>query len=291
MKSIYTLIPDVQELLTKKGWWSDEIDSYFTGTTSNRIREAFTENGRKSGLRLSRMGDQCPRQLWYSVHHPEYAEILPASATLKYTYGHIIEVLALTLAKAAGHQVEGEQDEITLDGVPGHRDCVIDGNIVDIKSSSTRGMAKFKDSQSFEKDDAFGYLDQIDGYVVGSNADVVVLNKKSGFIWAIDKTLGNMVLYEHVARNEHIKNRISDYKRIANLSEPPSCQCGTTRHGTTGHLKLDTRASYSAYKHCCFPKLTTYTDKGKPIYLIGERHGEFIHNESTVTFSNSSKKI
>ncbi len=132
VKSIYTLIPDVQELLTKKGWWSDEINSYFTRELGNRLRDAHSENtGIRRGLRLSRMGDTCPRQVWCSVHHPEYAESLPSSAILKYTYGHIIEVLALTLAKAAGHQVEGEQDEITLDGVPGHRDCVIDGNIVD----------------------------------------------------------------------------------------------------------------------------------------------------------------
>src|SRR6266849_6159935 len=40
------------------------------------------------------------------------------------------------MAKAAGHEVLGEQDELTLDGVVGHRDCVIDGCIVDVKTTS-----------------------------------------------------------------------------------------------------------------------------------------------------------
>jgi hypothetical protein len=264
VKSIYTLIPDVQELLTTKGWWSDEISSYFTDKVSRGLRDAYSEKERTPGLRLSRMGNNCPRQVWYSYHHPEYAEPLPSSAILKYTYGHIIEALALTLAKAAGHRVEGEQDEITLDGIPGHRDCVIDGNIVDIKSSSTRGMAKFKDSRSFEEDDAFGYLDQIDGYVVGSSNDVVVLNKKSGFIWAIDKTLGNMVLYEHTVREQSIRDRIVSYKHIIGRSSPPPCNCETKM----GRLGL--KASYSSFKKVCFPNLRTIIEKGRPIYLVGE---------------------
>lgn len=269
MKSIYTLIPDVQQLLTTKGWWSDEISSYCTRAVDQRLRANFTETeGIRRGLRLSRMGDTCPRQVWYSVHHPELAELLPYNAILKYTYGHIIEALALTLAKASGHTVEGEQNEITLDGISGHCDCVIDGNIVDIKSSSTRGMAKYRSVAEFEASDDFGYLDQIDGYVVGSREDVVVLNKKSGFIWAIDKTLGNMVLYEHEVRPERIKERISRYKQYSGSSTPPPCNCGTRRHGSTGSLALDIRASYSPYRRVCFPNLRTIIEKGKPVYLI-----------------------
>lgn len=268
MKSIYTLIPDVQKLLTTKGWWSDEISSYFNRTIDQRLRDAYSESKGRRELRLSRLGDTCPRQLWYSVHHPDLAESLPPAAILKYTYGHIIEALALTLAKAAGHQVEREQHEITLDGVSGHCDAVIDGNIVDIKSSSTRGMAKFRSVAEFEAHDDFGYLDQIDGYVVGSSEDVVVLNKKSGFIWAIDKTLGNMVLYEHAVRPERIKERISTYQEYVGRCEPPPCNCGTKRYGSGNLRTLDIRASYSPYRHICFPNLKTIIEKGKPVYLL-----------------------
>lgn len=270
MKNIYTLIPDVQQLLTTKGWWSDEISSYCIGAVDQRLRAAYSEDGRNrtGSLRLSRMGDTCPRQLWYSVHHPERAELLPASAILKYSYGHLIEALALTLAKAAGHTVEHEQHEIALDGVSGHCDAVIDGNIVDIKSSSTRGMAKFRDRDYFEAHDDFGYLDQIDGYVVGSREDVVVLNKKSGFIWAIDKTLGNMVLYEHEARPERIQDRISLYTQYVGSDTPPPCSCGTRRYGGSNSYTLDIRASYSPYRRVCFPNLRTIIEKGKPVYLV-----------------------
>ena len=48
-----------------------------------------------------------------------------------YAFGHMIEGLAIGLAKASGHEVLGEQDEIYVDGIRGpHRDCVIDGCVV-----------------------------------------------------------------------------------------------------------------------------------------------------------------
>jgi len=76
------------------------------------------------------------KPLWHSIHTPEKAEALPAWAEIKYTYGHILEALAISLAKAAGHEVTGEQDAITVDGILGHRDCVIDGCVVDVKSAN-----------------------------------------------------------------------------------------------------------------------------------------------------------
>lgn len=270
MKSIYTLIPDVQELLTQKGWWTDDTSSYCTSAMGERLRVHYSERDKDRTLRLSRMGDRCRRQVWYEIHHPDYGESLSASATFKYAYGHLIEALAITLAKAAGHTVEGEQDAIILDGVSGHCDCLIDNCIVDVKSSSTRGMAKYKDS-NIEEDDPFGYLDQIDGYVVGDNQTLALNEKKnrqSGFIWAIDKTLGNMTLYEHHPRKDHITKRIRDYKHIVSLAEPPECTCETVPRGPRRDLALGVNASYSPFKHICFPGLRTEWDRGRPIYYV-----------------------
>jgi hypothetical protein len=90
------------------------------------------------------------------VHHPELGEELPPQARIKYAYGHIIEHLIIELARAAGHEVVGEQDEITVDGILGHRDCVIDGCIVDVKSAASRSFLKFRD-KTIAQDDPFGY--------------------------------------------------------------------------------------------------------------------------------------
>lgn len=267
MKSIQTLISDVYDLLQRKdGWFDERLSQELSADLASRLREQLGEDTHKPTLRLSKMGPQCPRALWYSIHHPELAETLPPWATFKYSFGHVIEALAVALAKAAGHTVTGVQDAIVLDGITGHRDCVIDGCIVDVKSASSRSFIKFK-SRSIAQDDPFGYLDQLDGYVVGSYLDPLVSVKDRGYLWAIDKTLGHMVLYEHVVRESSIRNRIKEYKGIVSKNEPPACTCRTIPQGASGNLQLDVQASYSPFKHCCFPLLRTFLYATGPVFL------------------------
>lgn len=172
----------------------------------------------------------------------------------------------ISLAKVAGHEVTGEGDELYVDGVRGHRDCVIDGCIVDVKSTSSLGYQKFKD-RSIATNDPFGYLDQLDGYLVGSASDDLVRVKDRAYLWACDKTLGHMCLYEHTLRRDHILRRIADFKEIVSLETPPECHCGTVPDGKSGNVRLDTKASYNPYKHFCFPRLRTFLYASGPVYL------------------------
>lgn len=263
---IKNLIPDIYSLLSKKGdWFTPLIAEELSLDVSQRLTEQLN-NDKKPSLRLSRMGPRCPKALWHSIHTPELAEALPPWATIKYSYGHILEAYIIALAKAAGHNVVGEQDEVSVDGIRGHRDCIINGCIVDVKSASTRGFAKFKDG-SLAKDDPFGYLDQLDGYGVGSASDPLVTVKDRAYLLAIDKTLGHLCLYEHFIREESIRRRIAESKSIVALDSPPNCECGTVPDGKSGNLKLDVKASYNAYKHCCFPLLRTFLYASGPVYL------------------------
>jgi hypothetical protein len=257
MTSIYTVIPDIYSYVQKEGW-QNEIQAHY------RVRLGKAQG--KSRLRLSRLGPTCPRAFWYSIHSPELAELLPPWAEIKYSYGHLVEELAIQLTKATGHEVTGEQDELDVDGVLGHRDCVVDGCLVDIKSMSTRGIQKLKD-KTLAQDDPFGYLDQLDGYSLGSLHDPLVRVKDRAYLIAIDKTLGHMVLYEHEARHENVRRRIEVLKRIASLLSPPICECGTRIEGSSGNVGLDVKASYSPYKYQCFPHLRTFLYADGPKYL------------------------
>lgn len=293
IKSIYTLIPDIQELVTKKGWFNDQLAEEFAGSVSKRMQLQYGEHTYTPSLRLSQMGPRCPKAVWHSVHDYESREALQAWAEVKYSFGHIVEALAITLAKAAGHTVEGEQDELVLDGIVGHRDCVIDGRVVDVKSSSSIGFQKFKSSQ-YELVDTFGYLDQLDGYVVASADDPIVKVKDKGYILAIEKQMGHMVLYEHTVRSQQIKSRVASYKSIVSLRAPPPCECGTRSQGQSGNIELDIRASYNPYKYCCFPRLRTFLYAGGPVYLCKvvkhptrkdgtkitevDKHGKIVYN-------------
>ena len=266
MSKINTLIKDVYDLLSTKGWYTEALAKETADEINKRIFKQYNELPSAGTLRLSKMGEWCPRALWYSVHHPELAEPLPPWANFKYSYGHVIEALAIALAKAAGHTVTGEQDEIILDGVKGHRDCIIDSNLVDVKSCSGFMFQKFK-SKTISQDDTFGYLAQLDGYLCGSSDESLLTNKDTAFIWAIDKTLGKMVIYEHRRREDFIRQRIAEYKDVVGKEHPPECECGTIKHGASGNIKLDTRASYSAYKHSCFPNLRTFLYADGPLFL------------------------
>jgi hypothetical protein len=265
--NISSLIPDVYDLIKRKdGWFTPELAAGFSTDVAQRLSAQLGEQRSGASLRLSQMGPRCPCALWYSIHRPELAEPLPPWAEIKYSFGHILEALAITLAKASGHEVTGEQDELILDGIRGHRDCVIDGCVVDVKSSSSRAFAKFRDG-TIRLDDSFGYLDQLDGYLVASADDPLVRTKDRGYLLAIDKQLGHMVIYEHRIRADSIKSRITEHKQIVSLREPPQCRCGTVADGKSGNIKLDTKASYSAQKYCCFPGLRTFLYASGPVYL------------------------
>lgn len=267
MKDISTLIPDIYELVGRKdGWFTEELSKSLSEDISKRLRSQLGEERPSPTLRLSQMGPRCPKALWYSIHRPDLAEPLPPWAEIKYSFGHILEALLVTLAKAAGHTVEGEQDVIYVDDVKGHRDCVVDGCIVDVKSASSRSYLKFKDRSLAHSDD-FGYLSQLDGYLVGSLHDPIVKVKDRAYLWAIDKQLGHMCLYEHSIRERSIRDRIQEYKQIVARDEPPVCTCETEADGESGNIRLGVPASYSSFKHSCFPNLRTFLYAGGPRYL------------------------
>lgn len=253
-KSIYQLISDV------KSYVSSREDLSVPLTIS------FGERREPPTLRLSKMGDICPRHLWYSIHHPELGTPFPPEVIIKFAYGNAIEVMAIALAKAAGHDVCGEQHELSVDGVKGHIDCIIDGCIVDVKSCSSIALQKLE-RKTIATDDSFGYLDQLDGYMVGSSQDDRVTVKDHAYLWGIDKTTGRMALYEHRLRERRIRDRISSHKRIISSPQPPDCRCGVVLDKESGNLKLDTPSSYSSYKHICFPRLRTVFRRGRPIFF------------------------
>ena len=267
MPNITELIKDIHDFLgNNEGWFTDEVAKTYSEEVTGRLRQSFGPRESVPRLRLSQMGPKCPRQLWYSIHAPSLAEPLPPSAVVKFTYGHLLEALVISWAKAAGHEVTGEQDELDVDGIKGHRDCVIDGCLVDVKSASTLAFRKFKEGTIAQMDD-FGYLDQLDGYLLGSRDDNLVRVKDRGYLLAVDKQLGHMCLYEHHFREQSIRSRITDYKRIIELKEPPNCTCRTIPDGQSGNIKLGATASYSAYKWSCFPHLRCFIYAKGPVYL------------------------
>ena len=108
MKTIDTLVEDINEVIKGSGGWTSVINEHFKedigAVTLSRLGTPKEE--RKPTLRMSNIGTPCTRKLWYSLNRPETGEELRPATLLKFMYGDMLESLILSLAEAAGHKVD-----------------------------------------------------------------------------------------------------------------------------------------------------------------------------------------
>ncbi len=264
MAKIETLVKDILGLFRDGTRVALESTKEFADKLSLKISSRFQEE--RSGavsLRLSNIGSKCDRQLWYRINRPEKAEPLPPEARLKFLYGDVLEEMLLWLARQAGHDVRGEQDELNLYGVTGHRDGVIDGVLVDVKSASSYSFNEF--AAGLRPDhDAFGYLTQLDTYLAAS-PDV---DKSRAAFLVVDKTLGKLVLDIHEPLGVDYAKAVAQKQAIVAQKEPPHRAFEAEPDGASGNMKLGVACSYCPFKHTCWPGARTFFYASGPRYLV-----------------------
>lgn len=267
-KTIDTLVEDIEGvLLTGNPSLSQELCDKYGRLFSDLLASRFgLREERKGTLRMSNIGKPCERQLYYSVNHKEEAEPLPASTILKFSYGDLIELLLLFLAEAAGHEVTGTQDEQEIEGVKGHRDAVIDGTVVDVKSASTYSFKKFAEG-GLSENDPFGYIDQLQSYLFAGQTDDKVRDKDRGAFLVVDKTLGHICLDIHERKNVPYDKIYKHKKAIVNGDKVPARGFLPVPEGKSGNEKLPVNCSYCDYKHLCHPNLRTFAYSSGPVFL------------------------
>lgn len=215
---------------------------------------------------MSNLGTPCDRKLWYSVNQPGLAEPLPGYTSFKFLYGDILERVLLALAKLAGHTVEGEQTELEIGGVKGHRDAVVDGRLIDVKTATTHSFSKFRDHR-LRSDDPFGYLTQIGAYLHASQSDDTVKDKgKTSFI-AIDKQLGHICIDTYEKDSTDYEQLVVSKQAMVSMDTPPDRGFGDVPEGKSGNRKLCTECSYCPFKSTCWPGLRTFTYSNGPTFL------------------------
>lgn len=271
MKTIDTLVDDIFAVLdVETDHEPDEANVQAAGEAfKDLLRTRLRVDPEpRDPLRFSSLGKN-ERQLWYQSRMPEKGEKLDPRTVMKFLYGDVIELLLVFLTKEAGHTVTHEQHEVTLDGVLGHVDAVVDGVLVDFKSASPFAFNKFK-SGGLLFDDPFAYIPQLSGYnhalraefggdIDGSRAAFVVADKVSGDICVsfLDK--------ETIDGNPP-GPRIEYLKKVLACDDRPRC-CATEKpDGKSGNMKLDMSGSYCSFKRCCFPDLREFK------YSTGSRY-------------------
>jgi len=205
------------------------------------------ERNKKFSVRMSNIGIPI-RKLWYDSKYKdtkEESKIRP-STHIKFLYGHILEELVLLLVRLSGHNITGEQKEVVVDGVTGHLDCIIDNEVVDIKTASGFAFHKFKNG-TLGEDDPFGYLGQLAGYEEAEgteNGGFLVLNKESGELC--------LHLPEDLDK-PNIINKIKEIKEALKKDSPPEKLCYSTMpEGQKGNEKIHKNCGWCDYKYKCF---------------------------------------
>ncbi len=241
----------------------------FGKALAEKVAERLKEDRSGPGtLRMSNLGKP-DRQLWYTVHRADMGEELTPSTKIKFLFGDILELMCLFLAEEAGHEVTHKQEKVTVDGINGSCDAVIDGVLVDVKSASKYAFEKFRKG-TLQDDDPFGYMEQLSGYSAG-------LGGLAGAFLAIGKELGHLTLLQIPKENLdaiNIRARIGHLKGVVDSKEMPERCYDPVPMGESGNLKLGTNCSYCAFKKDCWKDanggvgLRTFSYSGGPVHLV-----------------------
>jgi len=246
-----TLVPDIYKHLEKLSdgtplpLTEEEIDKTLVGMREALVSWA-TPRERDSNftVRMSNVGKPA-RQLWYEKRDPQGRGGIDGATQIKFLYGHLLEEIVLMLVRMAGHKVTDEQKEVVVDGIVGHMDCKINGEVVDVKTASRFAFNKFRDGR-LSQDDPFGYLGQLAGYEAAEGTD------NGGFL-VLNKESGELCMYVPDDLDKpNIKASISNLLPALELDTPPELCYNPIPDGKKGNMKLAKGCNWCKYKHDCY---------------------------------------
>ena len=251
MKTIDTLVQDVYSLfdLSNKSRVSKKEATKITEQLGREVQAhvyeyLYNEPVGKHNLRLSSIGKP-DRQLWYDINSNKERANLAPNTRIKFLYGYILEEFLLMCASIAGHDVKDQQKEVSVGGVVGHQDCIIDDVLVDVKSASTSSFKKFKNNNLLE-DDPFGYIAQISAYAQANGL------KDAAFL-AIDKSTGEIVLTPvHSMEFINAEARVKHLKGLVSSNAIPNRCYDPIPDGKSGNFKLPVGCVFCSHKRECW---------------------------------------
>jgi hypothetical protein len=268
LPNIKDLENDIKEVLKNSKTLPSEVLTKFGVNVALKLDRQLRKSrpAREPGvIRASEIGtlDMCERKFWYSYHQPTLAAPIDGATVMKFLYGDILEETVLTLAKVAGHKVEREQEQVKFSighyTVKGHIDAVIDGVLVDVKSTTPYGMRDFEAGRGGDK---FGYRAQLNVYSVGTGVPDkgwVAVDKQSGVVrYFVEKKPYDVYeLFDRATEVLAVGDPVAKLSRLPVVTEP------------NGNLLLDTECSYCQYKRECWKD----ANKGKGIRTFAYSNG------------------
>lgn len=243
MKDLDYLVEDIYAFIERE----EEIDPNLIENFASNLQDAVLQwsqpKKQRKGLRISNIGRPA-RQLWYESKQ-EGTVKFNAITRIKFLYGHLLEELLLLLVKASGHNVTDEQKEVEVDGIKGHMDCKINGEVIDIKTASNFAFKKFSEG-TLAQNDTFGYMAQLAGYEAAEGTS------DGGFL-AINKESGELALFRpgNLSKPNPV-NKINNLKQALDLDTPPEKCYTPISEGKKGNQILPPSCVYCSFKNECW---------------------------------------
>lgn len=220
-------------------------------------------------LRMS-SGGHCVRKQYYS-YTGEQGEPLPYRTFITFLHGDIIESALITLSKLSGWNITDEQKEVSLMGVPGHIDGILNADkkyILECKSMNEYSFERF------EKDgpeETFGYLTQSSLYMEAMGLDEAIMV-------GCCKTTGHIADHIFKKRDDLVQKALERWSIIKDAQMPPGREHEpvletvynrkTKERDPTGRMILGLNCSYCQNKRSCYQDLQTDIKSGKPIFVV-----------------------
>ena len=217
----------------------------------------FSGRGKKDfKLRMSNIGrKKC--QLWFDKNEPENKIAESPFFIINMILGDIVEAVFKGLLRASDVKF-GDSEQVTLeiedDKIDGTYDLVINGKVDDVKSSSPWSYEnKFKDFETLQGKDSFGYVSQLVGYAKAKGVPV-------GGWWVVNKANGN---FKYVSANGvDVDSELKKIKETIDYinNDEPFERCyepvEETYYGKpSGNLKLGIECSLCSYREKCWDDL------------------------------------
>lgn len=279
MPDINDLLTDIQGVILKTKEPNGSIlvpVNRYSSHVADLLEPAEPREAKPWALHASKIGKNCLRQMWYAQWAPHFAEPLQYNTLVKFTYGDLVEEFALDLVRAAGHELKHEQSRVEFPApngftVSGRLDAVIDGHVVDVKSTSPYSYNDWAGKPLTADNDSFGYRWQLHTYGKAALEGQIDANTTRGYLLLVDKQNGHIGLswvdYDWKAFDFRLKIIT---EAIGNDSVAPHRGFDPFEKDKLGNLKLVTECSYCDYKRECWKErdIKGVVRAGKVVWLV-----------------------
>ena len=287
-KTILTLSEDIYDVMNadKDHEPNSELAASYAMSIGGELASATLKRNkpREIGkLWASDLGKKCRRQQWYQWNKPELGEKLQGHTKFKFLYGNILEEAVLYMAEEAGHTVSHKQHRVEHEvddwKLSGRIDAIIDGTLIDVKSTSSFGYKRYKDGID-STNDSFGYLQQLAFYANYGDYQSC-WQGGTGFVW-IDKQNGH-IKYTSTAleTSEVLEGRSRDIINAVTKHDEQLVPRGfqPKPYGKSGNEALEMSCSYCAFKEECWKA----SNNGKGLRT-------FAYNQGPVSFTTVARE-